>query len=104
MSASELVRQDRLTGRRIRARRLQLGLSQKALGDALGLSYQQVQKYEKGLSRIGAGRLQQIAEALNVSAKTVQAHFHRIKQKLQLSTATELMREATRWHHDSSNF
>ena len=45
-----------------------------------------------------------IAEALNVSAKTVQAHFHRIKQKLQLSTATELMREATRWHHDSSNF
>jgi DNA-binding NarL/FixJ family response regulator len=45
-----------------------------------------------------------IAESLNVSAKTVQAHFHRIKQKLQLSTATELMREATRWHHDSSNF
>lgn len=45
-----------------------------------------------------------IAESLNVSAKTVQAHFHRIKQKLQLSTATELVREATRWHHDSSNF
>lgn len=45
-----------------------------------------------------------IAETLNLSAKTVQAHFHRIKQKLQLSTATELLREATRWHHDSSDF
>jgi DNA-binding NarL/FixJ family response regulator len=45
-----------------------------------------------------------IAETLNVSAKTVQAHFHRIKQKLQLSTATELLREATRWHHDSSDY
>lgn len=45
-----------------------------------------------------------IAENLNVSAKTVQAHFQRIKQKLHLSTATELMREATRWHHDSSDF
>jgi DNA-binding NarL/FixJ family response regulator len=45
-----------------------------------------------------------IAENLNVSAKTVQAHFHRIKQKLHLSTATELLREATRWHHDSSDF
>jgi DNA-binding NarL/FixJ family response regulator len=45
-----------------------------------------------------------IAETLNVSAKTVQAHFYRIKQKLQLSTATELLREATRWHHDSSDY
>jgi DNA-binding NarL/FixJ family response regulator len=45
-----------------------------------------------------------IAENLNVSAKTVQVHFHRIKQKLHLSTATELLREATRWHHDSSAF
>jgi DNA-binding NarL/FixJ family response regulator len=45
-----------------------------------------------------------IAENLDVSAKTVQAYFYRIKQKLQLSTATELLREATLWHHDSSDF
>jgi transcriptional regulator with XRE-family HTH domain len=50
----------------VRAQRLQLGLSQRALGDALGISYQQVQKYEQGISRIGAGRLQQLAEILNV--------------------------------------
>ena len=50
----------------MRARRRQLGLSQQALGDALGLSYQQVQKYEQGISRIGAGRLQQLADVLNV--------------------------------------
>ena len=65
MSKSPLP-QDTLVGRRIRARRQQLGLSQKALAEALGISYQQVQKYENGASRIGAGRLQQLAEILNV--------------------------------------
>ena len=65
MSKSPLP-QDTLVGRRIRVRRRQLGLSQKALADALGISYQQVQKYENGVSRIGAGRLQQLAEILNV--------------------------------------
>jgi DNA-binding XRE family transcriptional regulator len=66
MSAKSPVSVDKVVGRRMRARRLQLGLSQQALADALGISYQQVQKYEKGVSRIGAGRLQQLAEILNV--------------------------------------
>jgi transcriptional regulator with XRE-family HTH domain len=66
MSVKKSVPMDEVVGRRIRARRLQLGLSQQTLGDALGISYQQVQKYEKGVSRIGAGRLQQLAEILNV--------------------------------------
>ncbi len=44
-------------GRRIRQRRLELGLTQQELADKLGLSYQQVQKYETGLNRISAGRL-----------------------------------------------
>jgi len=44
-----------------------LGMSQEKLADVLGLTFQQVQKYEKGVNRIGAGRLQQIAEALDVS-------------------------------------
>jgi transcriptional regulator with XRE-family HTH domain len=66
MAVKSPVPLDKIVGRRMRARRLQLGLSQKALGDALGISYQQVQKYENGVSRIGAGRLQQLAEILNV--------------------------------------
>jgi transcriptional regulator with XRE-family HTH domain len=66
MPVKNAVPHDKVVGRRMRARRRQLGLSQQALGDALGLSYQQVQKYEQGVSRIGAGRLQQIAEILNV--------------------------------------
>jgi transcriptional regulator with XRE-family HTH domain len=57
---------DEVVGRRMRVRRLQLRLSQQTLGDALGVSYQQIQKYEKGISRIGAGRLQQLAEILKV--------------------------------------
>jgi transcriptional regulator with XRE-family HTH domain len=66
MSLKSAVTVDEVVGRRIKARRLQVGLSQQAIGDALGISYQQVQKYEKGVSRIGAGRLQQLAEILRV--------------------------------------
>lgn len=54
-------------GTRIRARRVVLGLSQEKLGEALGVTFQQVQKYEKGINRIGAGRLRQIADLLGVS-------------------------------------
>src|SRR5262249_2635808 len=53
-------------GRRIRAQRLSKGLSQTDLGRKLGVSFQQVQKYEKGFNRVGAGRLQAIAEILEV--------------------------------------
>ena len=47
-------------------RRIMLSMSQEKLGDALGLTFQQVQKYEKGTNRIGASRLQQIAHILQV--------------------------------------
>ena len=53
-------------GSRVRMRRLMLNLSQTELGDALGLTFQQVQKYEKGTNRISASRLQQIASFLRV--------------------------------------
>ena len=53
-------------GRRIRARRLERGLSQTELGTRLGVTFQQVQKYEKGVNRVGAGRLQRVAEVLEV--------------------------------------
>jgi transcriptional regulator with XRE-family HTH domain len=49
-------------------RRLMMGMSQTALGDALGVSFQQVQKYEKGTNRIGASRLQHISNILQVPA------------------------------------
>jgi len=57
---------DKHVGARVRMRRMMLGMSQEKLGDALGLTFQQVQKYEKGTNRIGASRLQQIAHILQV--------------------------------------
>lgn len=57
---------DRHVGSRVRMRRILLGMSQEKLGEALGLTFQQVQKYEKGTNRIGASRMQQISKTLNV--------------------------------------
>jgi transcriptional regulator with XRE-family HTH domain len=53
-------------GNRVRIRRMLIGMSQERLGDLLGLTFQQVQKYEKGVNRIGAGRLFEVARILNV--------------------------------------
>jgi transcriptional regulator with XRE-family HTH domain len=50
----------------VRSRRLECRLSQTELADRIGVTFQQVQKYEKGVNRIGAGRLQRISEALEV--------------------------------------
>jgi transcriptional regulator with XRE-family HTH domain len=50
----------------MRMRRIMLGMSQEKLGEALGLTFQQIQKYEKGTNRVGASRIQQIAEILQV--------------------------------------
>ena len=57
---------DRHVGRRVQEKRLGLGLSQTALGKAVGVSFQQMQKYEKGQNRISASKLFEIAEFLNV--------------------------------------
>jgi transcriptional regulator with XRE-family HTH domain len=57
---------DKHVGARVRMRRMMLGMSQEKLGDALDLTFQQVQKYEKGTNRIGASRLQQISQILQV--------------------------------------
>lgn len=55
---------DAHVGSRVRLRRTMLGLSQEKLGDSLGITFQQVQKYEKGSNRMGASRLFQIARVL----------------------------------------
>jgi transcriptional regulator with XRE-family HTH domain len=60
---------DEEVGRRVRSRRLEKQLSQTQLADLIGVTFQQVQKYEKGVNRIGSGRLQRISEALEVPIK-----------------------------------
>jgi transcriptional regulator with XRE-family HTH domain len=57
---------DKHVGSRLRMRRLMLDMSQTGLGDALGLTFQQVQKYEKGSNRVSASRLQQLSKILQV--------------------------------------
>lgn len=57
---------DQHVGSRLRQRRTLLGLSQEKLGEAVGLTFQQIQKYEKGANRIGASRLYQFSEVLDV--------------------------------------
>ena len=58
---------DVYVGSRVRLRRMVIGMSQEKLGEKLGLTFQQVQKYEKGTNRIGASRLWQISSILGVS-------------------------------------
>jgi len=57
---------DKYVGSRVRMRRQMLDMSQEKLADGLGLSFQQVQKYEKGTNRMGSSRLQQVADILKV--------------------------------------
>jgi transcriptional regulator with XRE-family HTH domain len=62
---------DRRIGQRLKARRLEIGVSQEKLADLLGVTFQQIQKYEKGVNRVAASRLFDIAAALDVPI----AHF-----------------------------
>ncbi len=66
MKTKETNPVDHHVGARVRMRRILLGMSQEKLGDALGVSFQQVQKYEKGANRIGASRLENISRVLEV--------------------------------------
>lgn len=68
---------DKHVGLRVRARRMELGMSQEKLGDALELTFQQVQKYEKGANRIGSSRLLEISNILSVP---VSYFFHGLEK------------------------
>jgi transcriptional regulator with XRE-family HTH domain len=57
---------DKYVGNRVRMRRNMLRMSQERLGQALGVTFQQIQKYERGTNRLGASRIQQIAEVLQI--------------------------------------
>jgi transcriptional regulator with XRE-family HTH domain len=71
---------DAKLGERIRTRRTVGGMSQSELGEALGVSFQQVQKYEKGTNRVSAVRLEQIAAALNESMSYFQTDGHTVSK------------------------
>ena len=64
---------DKIIGLRIRARRHEFGMSQEELGHKLGISFQQIQKYEKGANRVTTGRLVQVCEALKCSVTDLAA-------------------------------
>jgi transcriptional regulator with XRE-family HTH domain len=66
MKTEETNLVDKHVGSRVRMRRMMLGISQEKLGDALGLTFQQVQKYEKGMNRVSASRLQHMSQILQV--------------------------------------
>jgi transcriptional regulator with XRE-family HTH domain len=66
MSAKASTPVDKFIGARLRARRLLVRMSQEKLGHALGITFQQIQKYEKGTNRISVSRLHQIAHVLGV--------------------------------------
>ena len=66
MPAKAMNPTDKYVGSRVRMRRLMLGMSQGTLADQLGITFQQVQKYEKGTNRISASRLQQMCQILQV--------------------------------------
>jgi transcriptional regulator with XRE-family HTH domain len=62
---------DRYIGARMREQRLALNVSQAELGEELGVSFQQIQKYESGVNRVSAARLYSICKALNVSLSSM---------------------------------
>lgn len=66
MTAKSPAPMDRHVGSQVRLRRMLLGISQEKLGEALGITFQQVQKYEKGVNRISASRLNQLSQVLGV--------------------------------------
>lgn len=63
-------------GKRIRMRRALLGISQEKLAEAIGITFQQVQKYERGVNRVSASRLFQIGEVLDVPVAYFYAEYH----------------------------
>ena len=81
---------DQRVGERLRSRRLKMGLSQTELGAAAGVTFQQVQKYEKGANRISAGRMIQFAERLG----SLQLTLSRVSATDQKPTAMPTRRPA----------
>ncbi|WP_375661353.1 helix-turn-helix domain-containing protein [Bartonella sp. OC68QHHN] len=86
---------DILIGKRIRYRRISMGVSQKELGSYLGVSFQQIQKYEKGLNRVSAKCLLEIAQKLQVPISFFYAD---------LATKENIPTKETLLHHDQYTY
>lgn len=80
---------DAHVGLRVRLRRQMLGISQNELGHQLGVTFQQIQKYEKGANRIGASRLYEIANALNINVQYFYDNVEIAKANLDKKTDNE---------------
>ncbi|WP_273719322.1 MULTISPECIES: helix-turn-helix transcriptional regulator [Bartonella] len=87
-------------GKRIRHRRISMGLSQKELGSFLGVSFQQIQKYEKGLNRVSAGCLLEIAQKLQVPI----SFFYADLLATDLATKEDLVSEENLSHRDQDTY
>ena len=81
-------------GNRVRTRRVALGLSQSALGDAIGVTFQQIQKYERGNNRISASRLHGLADVLQVTPEFFFEGLEQVQAQSSLDPATELSSHA----------
>ena len=80
-------------GSRVRLRRTLLGMSQTALAEAVGLTFQQIQKYERGVNRVSSSRLVDLANALNV---TISYFFDEMSAGVSAQSPSELMRKNRR--------
>ena len=98
---------DQMVGQNIRAGRLAKGLTQTELGEQLGVTFQQIQKYEKGYNRVGSGRLHQIAEVLEMpvtaffgeeapTASAGSSPFHLLADQLSLRLVREFAKIGNR--------
>ncbi len=89
-------------GRRLRSRRTILGLSQEEIGEAVGITFQQVQKYERGLNRIGSSRLYEFACILGVGVSYFFEDFS-ANNADKLSGNSGFAEEALSFEHGSTN-
>ena len=84
---------DRHVGKKLRMRRIMLGLSQQVLGEAVGVSIQQIQKYEKATNRVASGKLYQFAKLLNVPIayffEEMEAFARKLKPSMGMSESQE---------------
>jgi len=89
---------DIVVGQRLRQRRTMLGWSQEQVGDAVGLTFQQVQKYERGVNRIGASRLYELSLALGVPV----SYFFEGAPADSKTKIQGFAEEANLFHHEST--
>ena len=102
MSSKRVSDIDGLVAKRVRTQRMRLGLSQTDLGEKLGVTFQQVQKYEKGVNRIGAGRLFEMARVFNIPVQALfpesdEAIRQANGQTAELSKVTDFVLTAEGW-------